>query len=57
MNEVFNKLLMEKLPDIYHHLKSHYIEPVMYTPSWFLTLFSKSLSNSKFYRFFECFLV
>lgn len=29
----------------------------MYTPSWFLTLFSKSLSNSKFYRFFECFLV
>jgi hypothetical protein len=29
----------------------------MYTPSWFLTLFSKSLSNEKFYRFFECFLV
>ena len=29
----------------------------MYTPAWFLTLFSKSLSNSKFYRFFECFLV
>lgn len=56
-NEVFTRLLQQKLPKIYEKLKSHYIEPVMYTPSWFLTLYSKSLSNEKFYRFFECFLV
>lgn len=57
MNEVFDKLLEKNLPKVHARLKSHSLEPVMYTPAWFLTLFSKTLSNSKFYRFFECFLV
>jgi hypothetical protein len=57
MNEVFAIILEKYLPKVYMKLKSQDIEPVMYTTSWFLTLFSKVLEREKFYRFFECLLV
>lgn len=57
MNEVFAYLLEKHLPKVHKKLKSQDIEPVMYTTSWFLTLFSKVLEREKFYRFFECLLV
>lgn len=56
-NWVFQTLLEKHLPKVNKTLQSQSLEPVMYTPSWFLTLFSKSLQDEKFYRFFDCFLV
>jgi hypothetical protein len=45
------------MPKVYKKLLESNIDAIMYTPAWFLTLFSKSLKEEKFYRFFECFLV
>jgi len=45
MNEVFSILLEKHVPKVFHKLKSQDIVPVMYTTSWFLTLFSKVLEK------------
>ena len=56
-NAVYQKLLKKFIPKAHLTLQEQGLEPVLYTPSWFLTLFSKSLQDEKFYRFFDCFLV
>lgn len=54
---VFSELLENHLPKIHKILTEQNIDPIMYTPPWFLTLFSSCLSQQLFYRFFECFLI
>lgn len=43
-NYVYLQLLELHMPKVASILREQMLEPVMYTPSWFLTLFSKSLS-------------
>lgn len=43
-NSAFNHLLNKLIPKVGIILNEHNIDPVLYTPSWFLTLFSKSIS-------------
>lgn len=42
-NAVYSILLQQFMPKVHSKLAEHNLEPVLYTPSLFLTLFSKSL--------------
>jgi len=37
----FSRLVADLLPAVYDHLEKHRVEPIFYTTSWFLSLFSK----------------
>lgn len=43
-NVVYAQLLNKFMPKVAAILNENNLDPVLYTPSWFLTLFSKSLS-------------
>ncbi len=44
-NAVYLHLLRKFMPKTEAILNEHSLDPVLYTPSWYLTLFSKSLSE------------
>ncbi|ORX58551.1 RabGAP/TBC [Piromyces finnis] len=42
-NEIFSKILKQKLPHLYNHLVDLEIDTILFTTEWFLCLFSKTL--------------
>ncbi|OUM69679.1 hypothetical protein PIROE2DRAFT_37974, partial [Piromyces sp. E2] len=42
-NDIFTKILKQKLPRLYNHLVNLEIDTILFTTEWFLCLYSKTL--------------
>eukprot|EP01135_Chromosphaera_perkinsii_P005382 Nk52_evm63s343 gene=Nk52_evmTU63s343 len=47
------RLIHDRLPDLYNHLKSFDISPSLYAPQWFLTLFASDFSYAFAFRILD----